>query len=316
MIQKPRLPGRRVKPKSPLPWDKNLVNHKIIAPGAAQPYHLPSILDHRILNRQESHHRSRVRRRTRAGIGCRRGRARPVRQPAVDEQPIGVADAAGIIPTPAHPIPAGSRPRHPLRPKRPGAAKIRRPAEHIPPRLRRKMSGEQRPAVRQQRAPTHRTLRPGQLLHHLKSRNRVHLRPAHTGWQKKPVRPALRHFRRQPVRNTPQSVHFSPRRANTRRQVPGRRPKVGRFGRGVCFQLHCRLSVWDRGLIGRINVWLQKIGPANQPERLTTGRIAKTIPPPAKVVNLRFGVNVPPVAQRDWSLLAAPEIIPAISRKG
>ena len=102
MVQEAGLLGRAVEAEGALHRHENIIKLEVVAAGAAQPNYLPGIKDGRRLHRRKEHHRVRPARLSQAG-------AVVIHHLAVDEEPVGVVDAAGVVPASADPVAAGHR---------------------------------------------------------------------------------------------------------------------------------------------------------------------------------------------------------------
>ena len=125
VVQEAALQRRVVQSERTLGRDENVIQFKVVAAGAAQSHHLPGVINRSRFYGREQHHRVRP---------PRFIEARPVvvHHSGVDEEPVGVGYAAGIVPPSADPVAAGRRPRFAQGTERPGAAEVRRPGQTFP----------------------------------------------------------------------------------------------------------------------------------------------------------------------------------------
>ena len=214
MVEESRFQGRVIKAEGASRRHENVFQHKVVAACSAQSNHVPGVVHRRRFHRGKKHHR----------VGpARFGQARTVviHDPGVDEKPVGIGNAAGVVPSSTDPVSTGRRARLSQRAEGTGAPEIGGMAEHSPGSLGREVAGEEGASVGQQAAPAHRGFHPRHFLNSLKGNGGMQLRAAHAGRQEQLINAGLFHPARQVIRYPALPVHLILRGGNVRGQFPG-----------------------------------------------------------------------------------------------
>ena len=152
--------------------DKDVVDHKVLAPRATQPHHGPGIDQGRLRDGYQQH-------------TCLQQACSVLTWPvalhdhAGTHEPVRMVDTTRKIPPPLDTIASLHDPRVAFRPQRPGHAHIGRLAKQRPSYLGRKPAQKEGFRHSNHRTPPHGAVRLRQGFDRAKGRQRRHLRPAH-----------------------------------------------------------------------------------------------------------------------------------------